>query len=387
MKILMIIRSFYPIIGGAEKQCLKLSKELVKHGEDVTVLTRKLRTTKKNDTFEGIKIKRLSSLDYFTSFLDSTPRIASQNFLINRIFSFVCWTVPKYYFILNLFIYLIFNIRHYDIIHVHEAHWIAAIVILPAKLFNRKVIVKESSSYDYMTLKMQNRFFFSLTKKADIFIAISKQIQIDLIKEGIEQKKIRYIPNGVELSKEIWNNINSKKVLFVGNLNQQPHKGIDILIKAWSIVIKKFPDYELLIIGGGNDSKINKLINELNLKNTVKFLGKKENINYYYLNSLIFILPSRSEGLSNALLEAMAVGMPCIVTNISGNKDIIYDKINGLMVEPNDPLELSNAILSIINKPELLKLYGMNAYKLIKEKYSIDSIANKYIDLYSKLVK
>jgi glycosyltransferase involved in cell wall biosynthesis len=117
----------------------------------------------------------------------------------------------------------------------------------------------------------------------------------------------------------------------------------------------------------------------------VDFPGFAENVSDCLLNSYLFILPSRLEGLSNALLEAMSLGVPCVVTDISGNQDLIKHRISGLLVPSENPEALAEAVSFMLDNPEKAIEMGYNARKTIEKEYAISSIADKYISLYREL--
>jgi glycosyltransferase involved in cell wall biosynthesis len=116
-------------------------------------------------------------------------------------------------------------------------------------------------------------------------------------------------------------------------------------------------------------------------------LGKKENIVNFLRSSDIFILPSLAEGLSNALLEAMACGLPVVATNIGGTNEVIKNGVNGILVEPKNSEQLAQAILSLMKNQKYAYRLGINARKTITEKYSLDLLSEKYVHLYCKLLK
>ena len=110
-----------------------------------------------------------------------------------------------------------------------------------------------------------------------------------------------------------------------------------MLIRAFAKIASKYPDYTLFIYGEGplrRDLEI--LIKTLHLGNQVFLQGFKKNIHEFISDAEFFILSSDFEGLSNALLEAMCMGIPCITTNVSGIDEVIHDKINGVLVSPGD---------------------------------------------------
>jgi len=128
-------------------------------------------------------------------------------------------------------------------------------------------------------------------------------------------------------------------------------------------------------------------------------LGMTHNVVQHLRSADIFVLPSRTEGLSNALLEAMSHGIPCIATNVGGNSELLgadNGKIlsgeyvmarNGLLVNPDDVKGLSEAILYVIRNQETGEEMGRKGREFIEDNFSIDSVANKYIGLYQHMVE
>jgi glycosyltransferase involved in cell wall biosynthesis len=177
-------------------------------------------------------------------------------------------------------------------------------------------------------------------------------------------------------------------------------KGIDVLLKAWAIVARDERTLKLVVIGDGPlKSRLNKLAQSLELDDSVDFLGMAHNVVQHLRSADIFVLPSRTEGSSNALLEAMSHGIPCIATNVGGNSELLgadNGKIlsgryvmarNGLLVNPDDVKGLSEAILYVIRNQETGEEMGRKGRKFIEDNFSIDLVANKYIGLYQHMVE
>ncbi|MDI7261188.1 MAG: glycosyltransferase [Thermodesulfobacteriota bacterium] len=177
-------------------------------------------------------------------------------------------------------------------------------------------------------------------------------------------------------------------------------KGIDVLLEAWSKVVAQEKNLKLLILGRGPlESELKELGKSLEIMDSVKFVGSVNDPEYYLRISEIFVLPSRAEGMSNALLEAMVIGLSCIATNISGNKELISDNgrqavsegkfiigQRGILVNPDDVKGLVEAILYLIRNERAREELGKKARKFIQENYSIDLIADKYLALYRRMM-
>jgi glycosyltransferase involved in cell wall biosynthesis len=187
-----------------------------------------------------------------------------------------------------------------------------------------------------------------------------------------------------------------KRVLTTARLSKE--KGIDILLKAWAHVIGQEKDPKLIILGDGIlERELKKLSKSLGVKESVDFIRMAQNVADYLKNGDLFVLPSRTEGLSNALLEAMSHGLPCIATNVGGNielfgenshKEIMFGKFliarNGLLTNPEDIEGLSEAMLYLIRNSKERETMGKLGRQHIQENYSIDLIADRYIELYQR---
>ncbi|HEY4966332.1 MAG TPA: glycosyltransferase, partial [Puia sp.] len=221
------------------------------------------------------------------------------------------------------------------------------------------------------------------------FVAMTEIIFQNLLKSGIPPEKITKIPNGIVTDGPFEipiRNQTSPSVLFVGNLTQQPAKGVDILLRAWTIVHESFPAANLLIIGDGVTHAYQQFVNELGIGDTVQFLGKKSDLIVYHRKASVFVLPSRREGMSNALMEAMLYAIPCVATDISGSRDLILDKVNGILVPPADVKSLAAGIIYLLANTNEADEMGKKARETIVEKFDIRKIAGKYILLYKKLL-
>jgi len=174
---------------------------------------------------------------------------------------------------------------------------------------------------------------------------------------------------------------NKKIILASGRLHK--FKQFDLLIRAFSHIKDKHPDWHLVILGDGEErDDLNQLVSTLELIDRVYFPGKVGNMSEWYERANMFVLSSVVEGFPNVLLEAMAYGLPCISFDCdTGPRDMIQDGINGILVNPNEKdLGLSNAINKIISSEKFSSSIANNAI-LLREKYSVDNIMQKWSDV------
>lgn len=169
------------------------------------------------------------------------------------------------------------------------------------------------------------------------------------------------IPNPIEVS-TIANENKSKKIVAVGRLTKQ--KNHKMLINAFSRIIQEFPEYKLEIYGQGElKEELLNQVKELKLENSVYFMGNVSNIHECISDADVFVLSSDYEGLSNALLEAMMMGLPCISTNCAGSDEYVKNNENGILVPVNDEDLLSESIRKMLLDDEFRKKCGARARK------------------------
>ncbi|MEX0917234.1 MAG: glycosyltransferase [Candidatus Paceibacterota bacterium] len=242
--------------------------------------------------------------------------------------------------------------------------------------------------------KLLIRFFAWLTllfsHKA---IAVSNAIRNEA--PGLKQK-IQVIHNGVALenpkTREEAREFLSQKTngaiknnsVVVGSVAElHPIKGLGYVIAVCDDLIQKFPDFHFVIFGEGeNRPYLEKMISERNLKEHVHLCGFVDNAPSYLLGFDIFILPSISEALSLSILEAGALGLPVIASEVGGIPEIIEHEKTGLLTTPRDTASIQSAIEKLINDKKMAQQLGIKLTKKIEENFSKEKMFEKTIPLY-----
>jgi glycosyltransferase involved in cell wall biosynthesis len=229
-------------------------------------------------------------------------------------------------------------------------------------------------------------------READCFVALNRQVSAEFVDIGVPPERIVHIPNGVDTDKAepktdyaLGHQIT---VTFMGRLHAQ--KGLDVLLLAFQQVREELPQFSwrLRLIGAGERrAQLEAMARQLAIDGAVEFLGQVDDPWPFLSQSDIFVLPSRSEGMSNALLEAMACALPCIATDIGGNNEVIAHLGNGLLVQPDGHEDLASALALLATDRKLRERLGQEALRTVGEGYSLDSVANRYIALYTSLLQ
>jgi len=232
---------------------------------------------------------------------------------------------------------------------------------------------------------------------AHTLIAVSEQTRQQAIEEGIWESRITVIPNAVKpldisavnraaIRKDLGLNDDDIFLLSIGRLTYQ--KGHEFLVQAMSKVIKRFPNAKAGICGDGPlRPQLEAQIAEAGLSSHVRLLGAWEDISPLLASAEIFILPSRWEGLSRALMEAMAAGLPVIASEVDGIKDLITDGVNGLLVLSEDAEALGNSILQLIDNAEMRKRIAAAGQAHVLQVHSVEDMCRKYYDFMFHLLQ
>lgn len=230
-------------------------------------------------------------------------------------------------------------------------------------------------------------------------VAVSEDIRRFLVKRvGVNERLITTIYNGIE-PREYRSDHRAREVIrrelgltegrpvlgTVGNL--YPVKGHVYLVRAMAAVAAKRPDAVCLILGRGQLlEQLRHTATELGIDHHVMFLGFREDVPALLRAMDIFVLPSLSEGLSLALLEAMAAGKAVVATNVGGNPEVVLDRQTGLLVPSEDAPALADAILLLLRDPALAERLGESGRIRVDKEFSVTAMAQRYDALYGELL-
>jgi glycosyltransferase involved in cell wall biosynthesis len=174
--------------------------------------------------------------------------------------------------------------------------------------------------------------------------------------------------------------IPSRRIVAVGRLSEE--KGFHALIEAFRLVAPQYPDWTLTIFGEGDErGRLERLVQQSQLAARVHLPGWTEDVKGALLSGELFVLPSRYEGFPNALLEAMAVGLPCISFDCdSGPREIIRHGMDGLLVPAGDVRQLAEALASLMGDPSLRQKLGSEARNVVT-RFSREAIYGQWDQL------
>jgi glycosyltransferase involved in cell wall biosynthesis len=276
------------------------------------------------------------------------------------------------------------------ILHVHESSWLAGLGVWLARRRRIPVLCKEATFPALGPLGFDTPFrkFLDRQRRLASYVVMTPAIQTSARAVGIPGNRLHVIPNGVDIPEEEPIRSGTEPVLYVGNFSQGAHwKAFDVLFDAWAMVLRAAPGARLTVVGGGDRAVWEQRLRHQGAGDSVLFVGRVLDPAPHYRTASIFVLPSRVEGMSNALLEAQSWGLPAVVSDIPGNVAVVEDGVNGIVVPAGDAKALAGAVVRLLEAPELRERLGAAARRRARESFSMASVAGKYAELYRTLAR
>jgi len=371
LKILFVSDIFYPHPGGISEHIDSLARYLRKRGHLTYILTANFS----------------SGIDYKDP--DYVIRVGRAfKIPINKSIGSITLS-PK----LNKLVKEIVQKNNYDIVHIHGP--IAPVLPMLAIKYSRSINVATfHSAHDEVLLyRIFKGYLENYFKKLHGRIAVSEVAKRSISRyfEG----EYRIIPNGVDIHRFNPNNEkiewlvrdDSKKILFVGRI--EPRKGLKYLILALNEVVKFISNVKLIVVGDGPFKILYEQYLNKNIEDKVIFVGKVgyDELPKFYVSCDVFVSPAtEKESFGIVLLEAMASKIPVIASDIEGYKQIIKDEVNGFLFENENYKNLADKIIMVLKNKNFVNKVVENAYKIVIEKYSWESVSKQVENYYYELI-
>lgn len=248
---------------------------------------------------------------------------------------------------------------------------------------------KRAKFYSWLDKKFLNAF--------DKIIAVADTVKMDLMESGISEDKISVIDNGIDIER-FQKGCDTQKLcrdlkiendrIIVGTVGRLvEEKGHQLLIEATKMLVQTFPSLLVIIVGEGPLlDKLKMIVNEFGLQKHVLLTGLRDDIPEMLKLMKVFVLPSLSEGLPMALMEAMVSKKAIIATRVGGIPKLIIHERTGILINPGSVLELKEGILKLLNDQKHAKNLAQNAHQKIINEFSNKVMANKYLKYYHQLL-
>ncbi|MEK7828447.1 MAG: glycosyltransferase family 4 protein, partial [Deltaproteobacteria bacterium] len=279
-----------------------------------------------------------------------------------------------------------------DIICTHSGKD-SMIGAIAGRLSTKKPIIVRTR---HLALPITSKITYSLLPHK--VVTVSEYVRKYLVEEkGIAADKVISIPTGVYL--EVFNSDVVKAVsreelgissdaVIVGTIAiLRRKKGHHTLLDAIPLVLKEIPNAFFIFAGDGPQKEnIERKIRELGIERNVKLLGLRQDIPEILKAIDIFVLPTLQEALGTSFLEAMAMKKPVVGTKVGGVPEVVKDGVTGILVPPEEPLKLADAIIILLKDRELMKQMGYEGRRDVEEKYSVDVMVKGLFDFYNSLI-
>ena len=391
LKLALVTRRYPPLIGGAEKVLSYLAGALASAGADVTVVTSRVPSLGlaacEEEPVTKLNIVRLE-----------TSRL--------RFWGTLCY-------MRNLQRW--FQENPVDLAYVSMLKHDAYAVIGAGARLGFPVVLRPEGAGATGDIAWQSwgnfgRLIGRRCRRAAAFVAISKSIEhelreawysgtmrasrsADMFDRTPNEPRIEAIPNGVPVPDIAWQRRAdwrmAPRAAFIGRL--APEKGLDTLINAWPFVRAKYPDAQLILIGEGPlrpvlEEKVRALGMRLGPGQAVEMRGVAVDPSEALRGADLFILPSREEGMSIALLEAMALGVPVVVSSIPGNRRLVGDFKHGRLAHPEDSEDLARVVIEQWDNFDRAFHMSRAARRRVEQEFSIQHVAREHLALFEDLL-
>jgi len=373
MRICVVTSVKFPPEEGIGNYIYNMSKEFIRKGHDVTVITRGDFKKTNYINFEGI---HLYELPFFPLY-------------------------PFHVHVHSLFVRKLVKSMEsdFDIIHFHTPLPPVIKTSLPTITTVHTPMKADTSKVELINpfsvaVKLQGKISYliesQLFKISNKITSVASSVSQELSEYGLNPADVEVIGNGVDekLFCPIQNKTNEKYILYTGRLSYR--KGLFDFIECGVNICSRYPDINFKLTGKGPLlEKLQKIVQESGYEDRFEFLGhvEKSKLIELYQNATIFVLPSHYEGLPTTLLEAMSCGLPVVATAVSGNLDVIESGKNGILVPIKSPDKMAEAVSSLLNDENLRTELGIVARNTIEEKFTWDAISNKILRCYYSICK
>lgn len=287
----------------------------------------------------------------------------------------------------------------FQIVHTHDLY--ANLLGIPAAVLARvPVIISSQRDLAHLDLYRTRRRLWlrRLQNLSTAVLTNANAVRDAVVAENhIAASKIRVIYNGVDLERfsvktrdRSWlarNAEQEKWVVLVGNMHSDV-KGHPCLIAAAEAVPREFPGVRFVLAGDGEQRQnFEQQVAQLGLQNNFLFLGRRDDVPRLLACCDIAVLPSKAEGLPNAVLEYMAAGLPTVASRVGGNAEIIQDGKTGLLVPPENPAALSEALLRLLRDPGFAATLGNRGREYVISEFSFPRMIENTEQLYTELLR
>jgi sugar transferase (PEP-CTERM/EpsH1 system associated) len=268
-----------------------------------------------------------------------------------------------------------------DVVHTHDQRALFY-ATLAARLAGVPRVVHTRHGRDIHATPRQLAMVRFVSRLVNDFVCVSSDVAALSLAQGIAPGRLQTIVNGIDGERFPFSGPRTGGPL-VAVVRLSPEKDVANLVRAVAIAGGEDPDLRVEVAGDGPcRSELRQLVGELGLEERVSFLGEVRDVPGLLARAAIFVLPSRSEGISLTLLEAMACGLPVVATRVGGTPEVVRDGQDGLLVPPSNPAALAAAILRLRRDPEGARRMGEAGRRRVELDFGARRMVADYLALY-----
>ena len=291
-----------------------------------------------------------------------------------------------------------------NLIHGHDHKSDLFAYLLRRWLWRRKLsVVSTAHGWVMLGLKgaLYRRLDLSLMRRFDHLIAVSDATKDEMVAAGVRSDLISVIHNAIDtdawspnrvtrtLSKELNLDGAFPVIGYVGRI--MPEKDLVTWLRAAAIVAKQFPQSQFVLVGEGKDGEtlgeLKRLAGELGIADKTHFPGYRSDLLPVYSAFDLFVLSSRREGLPNSILEAMALGVPVVTTDVAGAKELVVDGQTGYVSRQGDVAGITRSLVALIESESLRKRMSRAGRERVEQKFSFNARLQRIESLYEQILR
>jgi L-malate glycosyltransferase len=270
-----------------------------------------------------------------------------------------------------------------------------------AKLSGRPILVSSRRDMGFMRTRKHHLAYPFANLMFDQVLAVSDEVRSYCLKhDHLPPERVETLYNGVDLqvvdlkagegNARLSLGLRCDVPVISSVANIRYVKGIDVLVGAATRVCREFPTAVFLIVGGVLEpdtfAHLKKTVDSRGLAENVRFLGSQSNPFPILRSSDAFCLPSRNEGFSNALIQAMGCALPCVATRVGGNSEALTEGVSGYLVPSEDEEAMADRILRFIRDPQKARNMGQAARHTVESRFSMNAMMKRLMDIYDELL-
>ncbi len=385
-RIVMVSRRFWPLVGGAETAMAGLAASFQARGAATTLLTARWKPEwPLTIEHRGVRVVRIAQ--------------PARRF----------WGSARY--MMRLAGWLEAHAGQFDVVYVSMLKHDAYAALGACRSLGAPVVLRAEGGGPSGDCAWQAQYPLGgvirrrCMRRAAAIVAPSEVIENELLAAGYPAESIERIPNGVALpeprsaERQVRARVSlalanpalrfgprDRLTLYTGRLHRL--KGLDTLVAAWAEVARDHPHEKLWLVGEGpEEERLKEQIGAAGLEGQVSLAGAFDSVDDLLLAADRFVLPSHEEGMSLALLEAMAAGLPVVASDIAGNRALIDHSVHGMLAPPGDAATLAAAVLSLVRDPLRGERLGAAARRRVAEQYSLERMTDRHLALFERVRK